>query len=126
MVARRSALHVRCHLWAIVPRSTGRSSERHGSNRNDVDQVLDPDKTPGIAGVEPSSVGIRCRRDQQVHHPRSRLTTGVGDSRRELAVTDRDVFVDRKSVELSVEVREPPQAFRPLLTQPQGPSLGAM
>lgn len=35
---------------------------------NDVDEVLDPDEVCGVAGVQAGSMGVRCRRDQQVRH----------------------------------------------------------
>ena len=75
--------------------------------------MRDPNKICGVAGVEPSSVGMRCRCNQEIHHPGSRLAASVRNRGGELPIADRHVIVDRESVELPLEGREPPQSLRP-------------
>jgi len=57
-------------IWAALePTNRKVSNWVRISNRNDVDQVLDPDQVCRVAGVQAGAVGVRCRCDQQVHHP---------------------------------------------------------
>lgn len=72
----------------------------HLSYRDDVDQVLDPAKGCGVAGVEAGTVSVRCRCDQQIHHPRARLAAGAGNCGRAGWALLRDLG----GVELSLRV----------------------
>ena len=59
-------------------------------------------------------MGVRRRCDQEIHYPRSRSACpALGNRGGELPVADRHIIVDRESIELSLEVREPPQSLRP-------------
>lgn len=60
--------------------------------------MLDASEISRVASIEPCRVRVRRGGDQQVHHPRSWLTTGEDHGGGELSVTQRDRVVDGQGV----------------------------
>ncbi len=68
-------------------------------------------KVSGVSRVEPSSVSVGRRSDQDVHDTRSRLATRSNDSGCKLAITGGDIIVDGQGVEPALKVRQSPQTL---------------
>ncbi len=98
-------------LDTSVPPDNKTEVNRLGLNGDDVDQMFEADKVRGVAGIQPGSVSMRCRRYQEVHNSRARLAADLGDCSRELPVACRDGFINWKCIELSQELRESAQSF---------------
>ena len=74
--------------------------------------MLDPDEILCVSGIQPGTICVCGRCDEEIHHSRSWLSSGVRDRRCELAVADRDGVVDREGIEGPLQLGEPAQTFR--------------
>ncbi len=68
------------------PRHTAANAAR--SDLDDVHEVLEPGEVPNVPGVQPRTVRMGCRGDQEVHDAAPRLPAGVDDCSGETAVAD--------------------------------------